>query len=273
MIPKKNVLYKIYQAKAKMSVFDLLYELGIEYQELKPILDEYVENRLLTTEDGKFYTFVGDGRMFSGKFQREGAGQRAQNSIDPFAFGINGKKKSECISNDNSEEEGETFMRQRKAYLEARRAELFQSIREAINYNDDNDGSINDEEGDEEDFCDGIFCSIKDNFSVEKEQEKYIISVFGLDLGETDAKFELIQKNGKVYLCDQGATFFTLEETFGLNDDIREKVKKLVVENRAELMEDNLCVEVLSADRTLSCLFRLYAVMERVLHMESLAHP
>ena len=67
MAEKKDIAYRIYQAKTKVSVFDLLYEYGIAYTALKPFLDEFVENKVLATEDGRYYEFIGDGRMFSGK--------------------------------------------------------------------------------------------------------------------------------------------------------------------------------------------------------------
>lgn len=275
MAEKKDIAYRIYQAKTKVSVFDLLYEFGIAYTALRPILDEFVENKILATEDGKYYEFIGDGRMFSGKYKRE--------QLQGF---------------DNEQEKE---LQERRAYLEARRRELIKKMQADLEadeeneteHDDDDEASldeaalfelrmaqkimmggscIEDEDEDNDSKLDDdlgklVLKNIIESIAVNKRDDHYFIEINGIELCETDAKFELLPCDGKVYLCDQGATLCSLEETVELNDEVHEEAKRIAEENGAEFMDEKLCIEVASAEQTLACLFRLYTAMERVYHI------
>ncbi len=278
MAEKKDIAYRIYQAKTKVSVFDLLYEYGIAYTALKPVLDEFVGNKVLATEDGRYYEFIGDGRMFSGKHKRK--------QLQDF---------------DN---EKEKVLQERRAYLEARRLELIKRMQADLDEDDEEDvtGHNDDEEADldlfelrmaqkimlgsssfegedededkdndskpDDDLCKLVLKNIIETIAVNKRDDHYYIEINGVDLCKTDAKFELFPCNEKVYVCDQGATLCSLEETIEVDDELRKRMANIAAESGAVFIDEKLCVEVGSAEQTLACLFRLYAAMERVYHFK-----
>lgn len=188
------------------------------------------------------------------------------------------EEEDDC-EDDEDDGDNELLLLRRRAYLEARRQELIERMRRDMGNDADEDAAEGDGENaqpddgkeeaqaDEDDLSGSILCSIREGAEVEKSDETYVVSVPQLDLCDTDAKFELFPRDGKVYLCDQRATFSRLEETVGLNDEVRSQAERIAKESGAEIIDEKLCVEVLSADRTLPCLFRLYALTERVLHI------
>lgn len=283
MMEKKDILYMIYCSKTGTDVFDLLYESGLRYSELKPFLDEWAIKKILQTKDGKHYKFIGDGRMFSGKYKQE--------KLKCFAKGLIEKSvNEEWDREDDSEEvdeEKEKFLQELRAELEVRRRELIKRLQAELNRDDEEDEMENEDddedslgednvEGDHEEsdlsmnaegLSECILDSLKKSIAVRKYDENYLIEIDGVDLYATDAKFELFPYEGKVYLCDQGSTIDSLKETDALNDEARGRITNIAAESGAEIIDEKLCVEVTSPERTLACLFRLYAVMERVYHI------
>ncbi len=306
MIEKKDILYSIYLAEGKKSVFDLLYEFGITYKELKPILDEYAEKGMVASEDGRFYTFIGSGRMFSGKFRRENISRYTSTLMewmennedddddddddDDFRF------KTRHVHGYNFVRDREAFLRKEKAYreyLESRKMDIMADVEDETEEDDEESSpkdaihecvkdilreaqenlSDHDDDDDNDDdngnnLSGSILESLQDRFDVEKEDEKYVISVSGLDFCGAGAKFDLFPHGERVYLCDRGATFYVLEERGELTDEGREKAERIAAESEAEIMEGKLCIRVFSSEKTLACLFRLYALMMRVLHIK-----
>lgn len=301
MVEKKDIAYQVYRAKKKMNVFDLLYECGIAYEELKPLLDECVAEKILATDDGRNYEFIGDGRMFSAKYKRENFRRFAKELIKSSVREEGGTKDDP----EEVDKEKEKKMEQFRAEIEARRQAIIKKMQEELDENEEEDETEEEDDDDEisseeevlfeelriankimmgggygEDETDeselrqngnrlsgSILNSLKEGIAVRKCGDSYLIEIEGIDLYATDAKFELFPFEGKVYLCDQGSTIDSLKETDALNDEARGRITNIAAESGAEIIDEKLCVEVTSPERTLACLFRLYAVMERVYHI------
>lgn len=212
MIEKQALLVAIYtHEEEKVSIFDILYELSMPYEELKPILDECVADKTLTTEDGKYYTLTSEDAVFSEETGKEKKDVSADEEIADF-FGLlqqSGTRPKDDLS--------------------------------AL-----------------------ILSSLGNGFRVEKEYGRYYISVCGLS--KTDVTFELsAYDDGSVFLSERGAIMSRLEDSLG-SSKAYQKTQEIAGESGMKIIGKAICVQVFSAEQTLSCLLRLYAVMERLLH-------
>lgn len=292
----KDILYAIYCKKTGMNIFDLLYESSLQYEKLKPLLDEWVSQGILRTEDGRHYEFIGNARMFSGKYKKERQKRFIQERMRGTVYE---DRDPEDESNEDDEEKDRKI---REAYLESYGREFITGRRTGFG-SDEEDAEGHDEDdeasGDADDLfelrlaqkitaggsCGGdddeedilqtedalrkcIFDNIIENIALIGHGENYVVEIKGLNLCKTDAKFELFPRDGKIYLCDQGATLCGLEETVELNDTVCKQIARVASESGAEFMDGKLCLEVVSAEQTLAYFFRLYAVMERIYHIK-----
>lgn len=52
-------VYNVCLARGTANVFDILYETNLSYEELRPVLERFVADKVLSTSDGKTYTLIG----------------------------------------------------------------------------------------------------------------------------------------------------------------------------------------------------------------------
>lgn len=257
MFGKKDIAYRVYSAKTKVNVFDLLYECGIDYGALKPILDECVAEKILATEDGKYYEFIGDGRMFSGQY-----GKHTESSLD-CASGddVPTETIEECEAEDADEpdeqdEDDDAFFR----------------VLGEVTSDDDCDAAEW-EFDDEEDIYtltilrNEILRSMLRSLHVERKDGAFLTYVNALSLCGKDARFKFVHEGGRICLSDQGVALSLLKEDFALDEPMKAQAKRIAGEYGAEIIDGCLCIELKSKEQMLACLFRLCAAAERIAHI------
>lgn len=264
---KKDILYTIFRSETGTNVFDLLYESDLQYSELKPLLDEWVSQKILQTEDGRHYEFIGDGEMFSTAVPEEkpeGTYEDGEDEYDDDEYDDDEEYEDEYDDDedDSDDEEDAEFARRQWMWESYHIASLWMRIR-TLNAKKQTMRASGVKHELDDDLSKYILDSLGGSITVNKEDDRYLIGIDGIDLCGTDAKFEIAVSGDKVYLSDQGATLCKAEET-GPSDELLSQAEHAARENGVELIDGKLCVEISAAEHTLQCLFRLYAAMERV---------
>lgn len=157
-----------------------------------------------------------------------------------------------------------------KAYFESRRRRLFEQLMELDDEGEDegeDDNNFNNRLQDDDAFRDYILGCLKESVDMGKERDGYVISVPGLDFCGADAKFEFLPCGTKTYLCDRGAVLCSLKERIDSGDEAHRQAERIASESGGEIIDGKLCVETVAAEQTLQCLLRLYAAMERAIHI------
>lgn len=298
MDEKKDIAYRIYQAKARVCVFDLLYESGLRYGELKPILDEYVEEKILATEDGKYYSFIGDGRMFSGKYKKD---QVIRHTNAPIKRSVNEEWDRETPADDDTMEEKIAFLAAcRKKLVEEMQADLEAADAENETEDDDDDevsfdanalsdarsaqkimmggsyvepedkenrSQTNGDPPDEETSPElsDISLELNESVSIKVDSDEIFLVPQGLELCGKSIRFKILTQNESVYLSDNGATLpFLLVRVPYQEQKIEEQINSLAEHYDVSIVGDELRIRLESPDRVMASLLKLFAAMERI---------
>ena len=275
----KDILYQIYCSNTGVDVFDLLYETGLDYEELKPLLAQWTEQDILRTEDGKHYEFVGDEGMFSEEYKKEHFGRHVDDLFQTLKDQLSDREDDTETSDRLSD-----ITNMRHAYLEARRQQILRMMAEQAEEDDEededeDDGEIevekvdDDEDPLQEDDVLSRYISdgAKEGFSIFRFLDSIQIEVKGVELCGTDVKFNLFSHEGDVYFGDQGATLIRLHGAVDTDDDkVCDQIKRIAAESGVEIIDEELCVKAAATDRMFACLFRLYAAMMRIYHIKDL---
>ncbi len=262
---KKDILYTIYSAETGIDIFDLLYECSIGYGEVKPFLDEWVAQDLLKTEDGRRYKLIGDGRMFLGKHREEDSLEERRVYLETRRQDLIRRMQEEMHADDEDgaeedEDETEVDALDFDEYLNFIQKNMG-GRSDVVDQDEENDFRLND------DLCKLVFKNIVEGIAISKQDDHCFIEIKGIELYETDAKFEIFPCDGKVYLWEQGATLCRLNENVVLTDEKLECAKHIAIESGSEIIGNMLCIEVHSKEQMLAYLLRLYATMERIWYM------
>ncbi len=298
MIEKKDILYEIYQNKEGIDVFDLLYKLELTYKELRPILEEYLKEGLLKTDDGKLYRFVGDGGMFSEEFRKESLQRFVDNLIDR-SVGWDRDDEDDDADEEtvDIERDGDFYAKFHRNVMRDRRAQYFRASGEGFvpveGPDGDDDEDENDENCDEDEeigegfseerfrkeameveFPQSVRAAIAEGVSVAVENGQYFIGVGGIHLFGKEASFELFSCDKDIFLGVPKSLLLPDGEDSAAPED--EETKRFFTYMREEYglleREGRLCVSIAEPDETLAGLMRLYSIIERLVRASEASH-
>ncbi len=263
----RDVLRYIAGNDGAADVFDLLYETGLPYETLKSILDGYVSDGSLRTEDGRQYAFTGN---------------EAPDVEDPPPDG-------EEPPPDGEEPD---WKRAGKKFFEARRRDFFERVRAAADAGKKK--TISMQAIAEEDavlakrmalsrwgirkptvekraqrslaellipLCE----STRGSISFRKDGEKFIISVDGYSLSNGTDEFAVYCEDADLYVGDMGAALSGYSDPF--DPDQLTEIIRTANEWGAELNKRELRVLITAPDKTLAALMRLCCLADRFLRI------